>query len=122
MHDVLVIDDHVDSGKALVRLLCHAGFDASHESDPVRALARMTTQPPRVVLLDWMMPVMNGGDVLRVMRQNERLNLVKVIIFTAGEAAALRDAQAASPLQVLRKGFSDPAKIVQAVTAALGTA
>ncbi len=122
MHDVLVIDDHVDSGKALVRLLCHAGFDASHESDPVRALARMTSQPPRVVLLDWMMPVMNGGDVLRVMRQNERLNLVKVIIFTAGEAAALRDAQAASPLQVLRKGFSDPAKIVQAVTAALGTA
>ena len=52
MHDVLVIDDHVDSGKALVRLLCHAGFDASHESDPVRALARMTSQPPRVVLLD----------------------------------------------------------------------
>ena len=64
----------------LVEYLCAEGFVASSVSDGVAAVSRVASSPPDLVVLDIMMPEMNGLDALREIR---RLGDVPVIMLTA---------------------------------------
>jgi len=77
------VDDNIDTCRVLSRLLARDGFDVScvHRGD--EALKQLRENHPRLVLLDWMMPDMDGLQVLREMRQDHGLDQVAVIMFSA---------------------------------------
>ena len=83
MARVLVIDDEPD-----VLLLCrvnlqHVGHDVFEASDGERGLHLAVTELPDAVVLDLMLPLMDGYDVLSALRADERTKDVPVLVLTA---------------------------------------
>ncbi|MGD9603158.1 MAG: response regulator transcription factor [Gammaproteobacteria bacterium] len=77
---VLIVDDDVALCALLRDYLQEEGFDARVAHDGTAALDLLRTAPPDIVLLDVMMPGMNGFDVLRALRAFSR---VPVLMLTA---------------------------------------
>ncbi len=86
VHRLLLVDDdeHVSAG--LGALLRARGYEVEMVHDGARALERLGADPvPDLVLLDFEMPELNGGEVLRRMRADERLATVPVLMATASK-------------------------------------
>jgi len=69
---VLVVDDDPSTRSALQKLLAGAGFEISTAEDGVEALARAAETPPDVVVTDLDMPNMNGMDLLKSLREQDK--------------------------------------------------
>jgi CheY-like chemotaxis protein len=80
---ILVVDDQKDTGSLLARILKYLGHDAVHVPSGAAALKFMRDTPPDAVLLDYMMPDMDGLEVLRRMRNDPRTQGLPVIMFSA---------------------------------------
>ena len=78
---IMVIDDEVKLSRAISRILTNAGYQVLLAHDGESALKTMAGKNPVVVLLDLMMPGMNGREVCRKIR--ECSPITKVIYFTA---------------------------------------
>lgn len=84
MAKVLLVDDQAEYCRPLVRLFQLAGHDARSVQDGVEALKYLgVADTPDVVLLDIMMPDMDGLEVLRQVRNHPRMSTVPVVMFTA---------------------------------------
>ncbi|KVW96706.1 Hpt domain-containing protein [Thiobacillus denitrificans] len=83
---VLVVDDSLTVRKITTRLLAREGFRVDSAKDGVDALERMHDLIPDVVLLDVEMPRMDGFELARVMRNDERLKSVPIIMITSRTA------------------------------------
>ena len=83
---VLVVDDSLTVRKITTRLLTREGFRVDSAKDGVDALERMHDLIPDVVLLDVEMPRMDGFELARVMRSDDRLKSVPIIMITSRTA------------------------------------
>jgi len=100
---VLVVDDNEALRENLAEALQLEGYAVAVAADGEAALARLTQDPPpRVVLLDLMLPGMSGADLLLRIRQDARLAGVRVVMTTG--ATGVR-ARAASADAILMKPF-----------------
>lgn len=84
---ILVVDDIADNHVLLCRGLRAAGYEAEACEDGVEAIARVSMDPPDIVILDWMMPGLSGIDVLKAIRERFDANVLPVIICTARSEA-----------------------------------
>jgi CheY-like chemotaxis protein len=86
MADILVVDDTRDVCNAMAKLLRAMGHSASTAysgEDALAALAARAEALPDLVILDQMMPGMDGMEVLRTLRQDPRTNRLRVVVFSA---------------------------------------
>src|SRR5579863_7457853 len=83
MARILVIDDDAPAGDLVAALLRHYGHEASAACGGDAALQHLDTNKPDLVLLDLMMPGMNGIDVLRKIRSDQRLSSLPVVMLSA---------------------------------------
>lgn len=83
--DILVVDDDFDLRDTLREILEDYGFAVDVAGDGREALAwlRSHEQLPRLVLLDWMMPVCDGASFRAAQLADERLATVPVVLLTA---------------------------------------
>ena len=84
---ILIVDDHLDTGTVLARLLKRCGHEAVAVGSGEAALKLLETARPSVIVLDMMMPDMGGLEVLRRVRADAAVKDVPVIIFSADYAA-----------------------------------
>ncbi|MBI4863938.1 MAG: response regulator [Candidatus Riflebacteria bacterium] len=82
-HRILVVDDETEVLSILSGLLALADYDVSQAADGPTALRLVSASPPDLVLLDLIMPGMNGEDVLRRIKANPATKSLPVIILTA---------------------------------------
>jgi DNA-binding response OmpR family regulator len=82
---VLVIDDEKLLLKSTCMALNHYGFEASGALDGEKGLEAAAAFRPDIILLDIMMPGMDGWQVLEKLKQQEATRQIPVIIFTAKE-------------------------------------
>ncbi len=80
---VLVVDDEPMGRKTLELALSNQGYELVFSSNGIEALARAAERLPDVVLLDVMMPEMDGMEVCRRLRADELLGEIPVIMITA---------------------------------------
>jgi two-component system sensor histidine kinase/response regulator len=80
---VIVIDDNPMTSETLVMLLEAEGFDAQAINESVRALESIKATPPDLVLLDVMMPGMDGLALLEAIRSHPPTAELPVIMVTA---------------------------------------
>jgi CheY-like chemotaxis protein len=100
MANVLIVDDHPDTCRAMAMLVRRLGHHAVCRNSGRDALDYLASEPPNLVLLDLMMPEMDGLEVLRQIRADTRMDGVRVVLFSAVENPALR-------LQATQAGASD---------------
>jgi len=87
MARVLIADDEQDVREALVDILFGAGYEVAEAEDGGTALEKALSEQPDVILLDVMMPVANGFEVLKSLRENPATEDIPVIMLTVLEAA-----------------------------------
>jgi DNA-binding response OmpR family regulator len=80
---ILIVDDVEDNRIVLDRQLRRNGFETRMCEDGVAALAEITSNPPDLVILDWMMPNLSGLDTLKAIREHHDENVLPVIMCTA---------------------------------------
>ncbi len=80
---VLVVDDERDIVDLIRYNLQKEGYDVAAAYDGKEALAKAFVSPPDLVILDVMMPVMDGFDVCRTLRANPGTAGVPVMFLTA---------------------------------------
>lgn len=103
---VLVVDDDEPTGDALRRLLGRVGYTAKWASSGAEALSHVRRSLPDLIVLDWMMPEMNGLEVLRRLRSDPATQGVPVIVYTAASNTAVAELAAEQGAQdcVLKSG------------------
>ncbi len=85
---ILLVEDDEDSRSMISIVLETKGFAVVTAANGLEALERLKEQTPALVLLDIMMPEMNGYDVLVHMKQRPETQNIPVIMVTAkGEGA-----------------------------------
>jgi CheY-like chemotaxis protein len=82
---ILVVDDAVANRKMLKAVLEQAGFEVLLANDGSQALTELAKRIPTLVLLDFMMPTMDGPTMLRIMRKKQAVKDVPVIMLTASD-------------------------------------
>lgn len=80
---ILVVDDHPSSRMTAVALLSVEGYDVVEADSGLAALEGVAQNNPDLILLDVMMPEMDGYEVCRRLKQNEQTRLIPVVFVTA---------------------------------------
>ena len=80
---ILIADDEPDILDYLATHLESLGYRTLRARDGHEALARVAAEAPDLVLLDWLMPGLDGVEVCRRLKEDERTRLTPVIIVTA---------------------------------------
>ncbi len=83
MGPLLIVDDEFGMAESLRDLLQDEGYRVQVAFNGRQALDRMAEELPALVLLDYMMPSMNGPELLAAMRQDARLSAVPVVMMSA---------------------------------------
>jgi CheY-like chemotaxis protein len=81
--DILVVEDNPVNQKLIAYILTRAGYTFDVAEHGAIALEKLTRGKYRLVLMDLMMPVMNGMDATRAIRADPRLSHLPVIAITA---------------------------------------
>jgi CheY-like chemotaxis protein len=83
---ILIVDDDADIRDGLSELLSDEGFEVATASNGQAAMDWLRYRRPEscVILLDLMMPVMDGRTFLRAKQSDPALSMLPVVIITAG--------------------------------------
>lgn len=79
---ILIVDDEKNIVEAVKYNLDKGGFRTIVAYDGAAALELARREPPNLILLDWMMPEMDGLTVCRVLKQEEKTKHIPVIMLT----------------------------------------
>ncbi len=79
---ILVVEDHAIVREPLARLLRHEGYETECATNGIDALAATRNRTPDLILLDMMMPKMDGIAFLRNIRSNDATAHIAVIVLT----------------------------------------
>jgi chemosensory pili system protein ChpA (sensor histidine kinase/response regulator) len=88
---VLVVDDSLTVRRVTQRLLVREGYRVVTAKDGLEALERLAEERPAVLLSDIEMPRMDGFDLVRNVRADERLADLPVVMITSRIAQKHRD-------------------------------
>ncbi|UCD27489.1 MAG: response regulator, partial [Planctomycetota bacterium] len=80
---ILVVDDYRSNRLLFERLLARKGYTVAHASNGVEAIQVAESLLPHVILMDVIMPVMNGLDAIRKLRENRITAGIPIIIISA---------------------------------------
>jgi len=83
MLSVLVVDDESDIREAVTELLAEEGYQVLNAGDGAEALKKARAFHPNVVLLDLMMPGMNGWEFCAERKGDPELQRIPVIVLSA---------------------------------------
>ena len=120
---ILVIDDDANTRSMLRRLLERQGWRVDEAANGIEGLARMQDTPPALVLLDLMMPGMDGFAFLDALRAQDGATPVPVIVLTAKELTQVERTELSGRTnRVIAKGSYSGSQLEQEVRRALAAA
>jgi DNA-binding response OmpR family regulator len=105
---ILIVEDEPNIGESLSFILRKAGFEIDVVADGADGLDRLRRESFAAVILDLMLPGLNGLEVLKSIRADRHLAALPVMVLTArGQAADRRTAEAVGASVFVTKPFSN---------------
>jgi twitching motility two-component system response regulator PilH len=83
MSSVLLVDDDRVQQLAISKMLLISGFNVIVAKDGIEALEKVYCYCPNLVILDIILPKMNGYEVCRRIKKNKQMQSLPVIMFSA---------------------------------------
>lgn len=81
---IMIVEDNTELRETLADLLTPEGYSVDCAANGQEALAHLRSAlPPRLILLDLMMPVMDGWEFVRELRRDPRWAAIPVVIMSA---------------------------------------
>lgn len=116
---ILVAEDSSDTRKLIVRILSRKGYEVLEAKDGLEALSQLNNERPDLVLLDIVMPRMDGYKVLSIMKDSSTFKDIPVIIVTGKDKVFDKIKGKMSGASVyLTKPF-DPDKLIDTINKCL---
>jgi len=88
---VLVVEDDIDSREIMSRTLEYFGFRVKEASNGIEGLDKAKEEKPALIILDVMMPQMNGFQFLSLLNSEPHLKDVPVIVLSAAASPQMAD-------------------------------
>jgi DNA-binding response OmpR family regulator len=80
---ILIVEDDPDIAELVARYLDKAGFDTARAANGRDALKAIAADPPHVVVLDLMLPHVDGLEICRILRSSPATAALPIIMLTA---------------------------------------
>lgn len=117
---ILVIDDDKDVRDIVPHYLSQSDYDVATAAHGKEGLERIAARHPDLIILDLMMPELDGFGVLEQLDQDEILRTIPVLVMTAKDLTADERQQLTQRVEgLLAKATSDPAEVLSRVHAIL---
>lgn len=87
---VLLVDDELSGAEVLGLILAGEGYHVTVAADGRQALARLEEARPDLIVTDFMMPGMNGAELVKAVRAIPSYEQVPVLLISGAPEAALR--------------------------------
>jgi CheY-like chemotaxis protein len=91
MAKILVVDDEFGIAELFEALLSDEGHSVLTASNGKNALQLLTTERPDLIFLDYMMPVMDGAAMLKIVGAEERLRQIPVVMMSSMPEATIAE-------------------------------
>jgi CheY-like chemotaxis protein len=120
-HNILIIDDEEDiRAVAALSLETVAGWEVATANSGAQGLARAESLRPEAILLDVMMPGMDGRATFAALQKNPKTAAIPVVLLTAKTQSSERDQLAAMGVAGLLTKPFDPLTLPGEIAAILG--
>ena len=83
---VLLVEDNADVRRLYAIGLNQRGFEVKLAANGAEAVDRVATERPDYILLDWMMPLMDGGEVVARLDSQEMTRDIEIIVISGQPA------------------------------------
>jgi CheY-like chemotaxis protein len=83
---VLLVEDNADVRRLYAIGLNQRGFEVKLASNGAEAVDRVATERPDYILLDWMMPLMDGGEVVEKLNGEDGNGEIEIIVISGQPA------------------------------------
>lgn len=114
MANILVVDDDPDGRESIALFLREKGHEVTCVPNGREALAKVLTHTPDVVLLDLLMPEMDGPSFLEVVRSYLRIQSLPVVVLTGlAESPMIERVRSLKVNSILIKGKATPEEILK---------
>jgi len=101
---ILLADDDRFFLEAVGGYLQEQGYNVRRAKDGLEALKAVREEPPDLIILDLIMPKVDGGRVCRYVREDPRLQYIPIVVFSALAARDIADMAAVSADAYVAKG------------------
>jgi CheY-like chemotaxis protein len=113
---ILVVEDNAETRELVVKMLRRNGWDVLEAENGRAGLRRLDDVKPSLILLDLMMPEVDGFQFVEVLRGREGAKEIPVVVITALDLSDEdRRRLNGSVLQILQKGAYTPAELLEEV-------
>lgn len=120
MEKILIVDDDLMISDMYLLKFRESGFEAEAASDGKTAVQMIEKDQPDVVLLDIVMPQMDGFDVLREISKKNLAKKPKVILLTnVGQKEDVEKGMSLGAVEYIIKANFTPSEVVEKVKAVL---
>ena len=88
---ILIVDDEFGVLEVLEFILSDAGFTVVSALNGQDALARLEETTPDLAIVDFMMPILDGSEVIKAIRSDQRLRDIPIILASALPEKTIRE-------------------------------
>lgn len=117
-YGVLVVEDDPAIRRLVSMVLQRQGYQVEIAADGLEAVLKLGLSDYDVIVLDLMMPNLDGFTFLSTVAQNDPARLRKVIVTSAASPAVIKERMSVEPFQLLPKPF-DIAELITQVRACI---
>jgi DNA-binding response OmpR family regulator len=90
MPTALIVDDEPEANKLMAMLLRLRGYETHSALTGRDALKQIHSSPPDIILLDLMLPDLNGYEICKILKSSKQTSLIPLLVVTARIAAENR--------------------------------
>ncbi len=119
---ILLVDDDATLSEVMRNRIVDAGYECSWEQDGAKGLAKLRVTKPNLLILDIMMPSMNGYEVLAEIKKDSALSTIPVLVISnSGEPVEIQKILDLNAKDFIIKAHFSPEEVIEKIAKLIGT-